>query len=135
MIYLLDTNACIVYLNRPISGVRRRLESLSPQDVAVCSVVKAELFYGAVKSKNPQRSLAVQLAFLSRFISLPFDDVAAQVFGEIRAESAILGTPIGPYDLQIAAIAKVHNLILVTHNISEFSRVKGLQIEDWENDG
>jgi tRNA(fMet)-specific endonuclease VapC len=135
VIYLLDTNACIVYLNRPISGVRRRLESLSPQDIVVCSVVKAELFYGAVKSKNPQRSLVLQLAFLSHFISLPFDDVAAQVFGEIRGELAILGTPIGPYDLQIAAIAKVHNLILVTHNISEFSRVKGLQIEDWENDG
>ncbi|MEA5503330.1 type II toxin-antitoxin system VapC family toxin [Halotia wernerae UHCC 0503] len=132
MIYLLDTNACIVYLNHPTSGVRRRLESLSPQDIAVCSVVKAELFYGAVRSKNYQRTLALQLAFLNNFVSLPFDDAAAKIFGEVRAELAILGTPIGPYDLQIASIAKVHNLILVTHNTREFSRVNGLQIEDWE---
>lgn len=135
MIYLLDTNACIVYLNRPMSGVRRRLESLSPQDIAICSVVKAELFYGARRSKNPQRTLALQSTFLNNFVSLPFDDAAATIFSEIRAELAIRGTPIGPYDLQIASIAKVHNLILVTHNTSEFSRVNGLQIEDWEEVG
>ena len=110
MIYLLDTNACIVYLNRPISGVRQRLQSLSPQDVAVCSVVKAELFYGAMRSHNPARTQALQEAFLNNFISLPFDDVAATIFSRIRAELTSLGTPIGPYDLQIAAIALVHQL-------------------------
>ncbi|WP_225977545.1 type II toxin-antitoxin system VapC family toxin [Nostoc sp. CENA543] len=62
--------------------------------------MKAELFYGAGKSKNPQRSLALQLAFLNRFISLPFNDVAANVSGGIRAELAMLGTPTEPYDLQ-----------------------------------
>jgi tRNA(fMet)-specific endonuclease VapC len=135
VIYLLDTNAYIVYLNRPISGVRRRLESLSPQDIAVCSIVKAELFYGAMRSKNPQRTLALQLAFLNNFVSLSFDDVAATIFGRIHAELATLGTPIGPYDLQIPSIAQAHNLILVTHNKSEFNRVNGLQIEDWEEEG
>ncbi|WYL96821.1 MAG: type II toxin-antitoxin system VapC family toxin [Gloeotrichia echinulata IR180] len=135
MIYLLDTNACIVYLNRPISGVRRHLESLRPQDIAVCSVVKAELFYGARKSNNPQRTLALQSGFLNNFVSLPFDDAAATIFGRIRAELANLGTPIGPYDLQIASITLTHNLILVTHNTSEFSRVNGLQFEDWEAEG
>jgi tRNA(fMet)-specific endonuclease VapC len=120
VIYLLDTNACIVYLNRPISGVRRRLQSLSPQDIAVCSVVKAELFYGAMRSNNPARTLAVQEAFLKNFISLPFDDVAATIFGRIRAQLVTLGTPIGPYDLQIAAIALANNLTLVTHNTREF---------------
>ncbi|MBE9212671.1 restriction endonuclease subunit S [Plectonema cf. radiosum LEGE 06105] len=78
MIYLLDTNACIVYLNRPMSGVRRRLQSLSPQDIAVCSVVKAELFYGAMRSNNPERTLALQSAFLNTFVSLPFDDEVLQ---------------------------------------------------------
>ncbi|MEH1766685.1 MAG: type II toxin-antitoxin system VapC family toxin [Nostoc sp.] len=132
MIYLLDTNACIVYLNRHISGVRQRLTMLSPQDVAVCSVVKGELLYGAMRSNNPVRTLALQEAFLNNFISLPFDDAAATIFGRIRAELAANGTPIGPYDLQIAAIAMANNLILVTHNVREFSRVNGLQIEDWE---
>lgn len=135
MIYLLDTNACIVYLNRPTSGVRRRLQSLSPQDIAVCSVVKAELFYGAMRSNNPKRTLASQEAFLKNFVSLPFDDAAARVYSRIRADLAALGTPIGPYDLQIAAIALANNLILVTHNTSEFGRVNELQIEDWEEEG
>ncbi|NMG18185.1 type II toxin-antitoxin system tRNA(fMet)-specific endonuclease VapC [Brasilonema bromeliae] len=135
MIYLLDTNACIVYLNRPVSGVRRRLQSLSPQDIAVCSVVKAELFYGAMKSKNPTRTLALQEAFLNNFVSLPFDDTAARIYSRIRADLAALGTPIGPYDLQIAAIALANNLTLVTHNTGEFSRVEGLQISDWEEEG
>jgi tRNA(fMet)-specific endonuclease VapC len=132
MIYLLDTNACIVYLNRPMSLVRQKLQSLSPQDIAVCSVVKAELFYGAMRSNNTTRTLALQEAFLNNFVSLPFDDAAATIYGRIRAELAASGTPIGPYDLQIAAIAMANNLILVTHNTGEFSRVNGLQIEDWE---
>lgn len=132
MIYLLDTNACIVYLNRRESGVRQRLETLSPDDVTVCSIVKAELFYGAMRSNNPERTLAMQQAFLNRFVSLPFDDQAALIYSRIRAQLATLGIPIGPYDLQIAAIALVNNLILVTHNTREFSRVDGLRLEDWE---
>lgn len=135
MIYLLDTNACIIYLNRPMSGVRRRLELLSPQDIAVCSVVKAELFYGAMRSNNPERTLGLQEVFLNNFVSLPFDDVCARVYGRIRAELAARGTPIGPHDLQIAAIALANDLILVTHNTGEFGRVNGLQIEDWEEAG
>lgn len=133
MIYLLDTNTCIVYLKRLNSSVGKRLQELSPSDIAVCSIVKAELFYGAMRSNNPTRTLALQEEFLNRFTSLPFDDSATLTFGRIRAKLAALGTPIGLYDLQIAAIALVHNLILVTHNIREFSRVEGLCIEDWEN--
>lgn len=71
---------------------------------------------------------------MNRFTSLPFDDIAAERFGDIRSYLADLGTPIGPYDLQIAAIALANNLILVTHNVDEFSRVEGLQLEDWEVD-
>ena len=68
MIYLLDTNACIVYLNKRNSGVMKRLQSLSPQDVAICSVVKAELFYGANRSNNPQRTLALQQKLIILFL-------------------------------------------------------------------
>ncbi|MGV0104756.1 Ribonuclease VapC [Nostoc sp. DSM 114160] len=128
----LDTNACIIFLNRPMSAVRQRLESLSPADIVVCSIVKAELFYGAMRSNNPARTLALQEAFLNNFVSLPFDDRAARIFGAIRADLGKVGTPIGPNELQIAAIALVNNLTLVTHNTREFSRVNGLVIEDWE---
>ncbi|MHC5672948.1 PIN domain-containing protein [Nostoc sp.] len=141
MIYLLDTNACIVYLNRPMYGVRQKIQSLSPQDVAVCSVVKAELFYGAMRSNNTTRTLALQEAFLNNFVSLPFDDSAATIYGRIRAELAAIGTPIGPYDLQIAAIAMANNLILVTHNTREYgyldlNEIKEIEVlpEDLEKD-
>lgn len=134
MIYLLDTNACIAYLNRPESGVRLRLETLPRQDVAVCSVVKAELFYGAMRTSNSERTLARQQTFLNQYVSLPFDDRSALIYGRIRAQLAASGTPIGPYDLQIAAIALANNLTLVTHNTREFSRVEGLRIEDWEEE-
>lgn len=132
MTYLLDTNTCIRYINGRSPGVIRRLQALQPADVAVCAPVKAELFYGAARSVNPQRSLAAQQAFLRPYASLPFDDAAAQEYGRIRADLAARGTPIGPNDLLIAAIAVAHGLTLVTHNTSEFSRVTGLAVEDWE---
>ncbi len=131
MIYLLDSNACIGYLNGRAVGVLRHLHAMSPSDV-VCSVVKAELFYGARRSHNPQDALRKQQAFFNRFVSLPFDDAAAQHAGRIRAELAAAGTPIGPNDLLIAAIALATALTLVTHNTREFGRVAGLRYEDWE---
>lgn len=132
MRYLLDTNVCVVYLNGRSSSLRDRLLATPTEDIVVCSVVKAELFYGAFRSNNPQRTLERQQAFLSQFISLPFQDEAALLAGRIRAKLANAGMPIGSYDLQIAAIALANNLTLVTHNIREFERVEGLQIEDWE---
>jgi len=132
VIYLLDTNTCIGYLNGRSIGVLRRLQALPSQDVAVCSVVKAELFYGSMRSNNPDRSLAQQQDFLNRFISLPFDDQSALIYGQIRAKLAASGTPIGPNDLLISSIALANNLIVVTHNTREFSRVEGLRLEDWE---
>jgi tRNA(fMet)-specific endonuclease VapC len=132
VIYLLDTNVCVRYLNGRSLSVRERLQATDVEDVAVCSVVKAELFYGAMKSNNPQRTLANQQQFLNLFASLPFDDIAAAIYGRIRATLSAQGTPIGSNDLQIASIALAHDLILVTHNTGEFSRVPGLRFEDWE---
>jgi tRNA(fMet)-specific endonuclease VapC len=75
--YLLDTNSCIRYLNGRSPGIMYRLQGLKPFEVAVCSVVKAELFYGANKSHNPSVTLAKQLNFLNQFYCYPFDDHAA----------------------------------------------------------
>jgi tRNA(fMet)-specific endonuclease VapC len=132
MIYLLDTNVCIVYLKGQNSHLKQKLDNILLSEIAVCSVVKGELFYGSLRSANPERNLRLQQEFLSQFLSLPFDDKSAVVFGEIRAQLAAKGTPIGAYDLQIAAIALANNLILVTHNTKEFSRIPQLQLEDWE---
>jgi tRNA(fMet)-specific endonuclease VapC len=98
----------------------------------MCSVVKAELFRGALRSVRPSVNRAKVDAFVQPYVSLPFDDAAADVCAIVRHQLEMQGIPIGPYDLQIAAIALVHNLILVTHNTAEFRRVPGLQLEDWE---
>src|SRR5690606_12838996 len=134
MKYLLDTNTCIRHLNRRSESIIRKLASLVPEDIAVCSVVKAELFYGARKSNQPERTLARQQLFLNRFTPQPFDDRAADIYGSVRAQLEARGTPIGPNDLMIAAIAVANGLILVTNNVREFSRVDGLQLDDWEDD-
>ena len=133
LLYLLDTNVCIVYLKGKSSNVNQRLKSLQRNNIAVCSIVKAELFYGSIRSNNPKKVLQVQKAFVEQFISLPFDDRCALIYGKLRANLASTGTPIGSNDLLIAAIALANDLILVTHNVREFSRVKGLKLEDWES--
>jgi len=91
--------------------------------------------YGAHKSPCREANLRLLAALFDRFASLPFDDPAAEQYGWIRAELATRGTPIGPNDLMIAAIALANELTLVTHNVGEFSRVTGLQVEDWQTEG
>ena len=130
--YLLDTNTCIQYISRRNPAIIHRLQARSPQDIFLCDVVKYELYYGAYWSAYPGQNLNVLWDFFSEFISLPFDGRAAQICGQLRAQLAALGTPIRPYDLQIAAIALANNLAVVTHNVKEFNRVNGLAIEDWE---
>ena len=132
MNYLLDTNACISYLNNANSQVRKHMQLLKPSQIVLCTVVEAELYYGVMKSANPSKNLERLLPFIRQFVSLPFDKSAAKEFGRIRAELNSAGTPIGPYDLQIAAIAVAYGVTVVTHNTREFGRVKGLPLVDWE---
>jgi tRNA(fMet)-specific endonuclease VapC len=132
MKYLLDTNTCIRYINGRSPGVLAKLPTIPIKDVVVCSIVRAELFYGSYKSQSPEISRQKQERFLLPYATLPFDDLAADTYGRIRAQLEQAGTPIGPLDTQIAAIALAHGLTLVTHNTREFSRVPGLLLEDWE---
>jgi tRNA(fMet)-specific endonuclease VapC len=101
--------------------------------VVLCSVVKAELVYGAHRSRQTEQNLKRLDHFFSAFRSLPFDDQAAIVYGRIRALLADAGRLIGPNDLLIAAIALANHAILVTHNTSEFSQVPDLKLEDWQS--
>lgn len=133
MTWMLDTNACIRYLNGRSPGLRTKLETVDPSRLLICSVVKAELFFGAARSNDPAKTLSKQKLFLSRFRSLPFDDAAAESYALIRADLSTKGTTIGPNDLLIAAICHCNNITLVTHNLAEFNRVSGLKIEDWED--
>jgi tRNA(fMet)-specific endonuclease VapC len=133
MMYLLDTNSCIRYLGGRSEPLRRRINRADPDEMVVCSVVKAELFFGAMKSKNPAKTLKEQKDFLDPFNSLTFDDQAAEAYGPIRADLERRGLPIGSNDMMIAAIAMANDLTLVTHNTAEFARIPGLRVEDWED--
>ena len=129
--YLLDTSPCIEILRDRSSKVRQRLKKHDPTDIYLCSIVIAELLYGARKSDHVAKNLALVKEFCAPFMSLPFDDRCANQYATIRTDLERVGMRIGANDLFIGAIAKTYDLILVTHNTDEFSRIGGLQLEDW----
>lgn len=133
MIYLPDTNALIRFLNPGSNAVKDHFLAVDPMSIRLCSVTKAELYCGAMKSSRSADNLKLLDELFANFDSFSFDDNAAVKYGEIRSELARKGTPIGPNDLMIAAIALAHNAVVVIHNMREFSRVAGLKTVDWEN--
>ncbi|MFZ5822421.1 MAG: type II toxin-antitoxin system VapC family toxin [Chloroflexota bacterium] len=131
MTYLLDTNVCIELLNKRDTLPARKLASVSPREIRLCSVVKAELYHGAYKSGREKNVTLVQ-AFSAAFESLPFDDLAAELYGRLRTLLEKQGRLIGPNDLLIASIALAQGVTLITHNVKEFSRIPDLTMEDWQ---
>ena len=131
MTYMLDTNICIYIMKRKPAEVLTRLKEAWEDGVALSSVTLAELEFGVCHSANPAKNEEALLRFLLPFTVLPFGEEAAAVYGHIRHELQSKGTPIGPMDMLIAAHAKSEGLILVTHNVREFSRVPGLSVENW----
>lgn len=131
MRYLLDTNVCIAHLNKKEPGIRKRLGALNAQDVFLCSVVKAELLFGARKSVSVQKNLALLELFFRGIPSLPFDDDAAEFYGGNCALLAKTGASIGSNDLMIAAISQANDLVIVTRNADEFRHIPGLRVEVW----
>lgn len=132
MTLLLDTNAWSKFLNKKSSTVQDRMAAADPQTLRLCSIVKAELLYGAFKGPNSEKKLSVLEDLFARVASLPFDDRAAAAAARARADLAAKGALIGPHDLLIAGIALASNVTLVTHNLREFSRIEGLRLLDWE---
>ncbi|CAN7619343.1 type II toxin-antitoxin system VapC family toxin [Pararhizobium sp. LjRoot235] len=129
--YLLDTNAVITLIVRKSEKLVSRLLDSPPGSIGLSSIVVHELYYGAHKSVKVEHNLETLRLLLADFPILDFDQADAFVSGEIRAALAVEGRPIGPYDVLIAGQAKARGLTLVTNNIGEFERVKGLQVEDW----
>lgn len=135
MKYLLDTNVCIRILKGSSPEIYQRISNIENSCIVIPSIVRFELFYGAFKSLYSEKTLNTLKAFLGFFDTVSFDNKAAMICGRIRTDLEKIGRPIGPYDLLIASTAMANNLILVTHNVKEFSRVKGLLFEDWEVPG
>ena len=130
--YLLDSNVCIHLLNERHPAIERSFRSRSPAEIALCSIVKAELIFSARHSQRVEANLQRLKLFFEPLTSLPFDDRCAEEYGQIRSDLTMQGKLIGPNDMLIAAIARAHDAILVTHNANEFGRIIGLRMEDWE---
>jgi tRNA(fMet)-specific endonuclease VapC len=129
MRYLLDANVIIDLLNNADSKLAKRVRRESPTDIAISAIVSHELFYGAYKSGRQVQNLGRIDAL--QFAVLEFDKEDSRQSGSVRALLVSRGTPIGPYDVLIAGQALARNMILITRNLDEFSRVPGLRAEDW----
>ncbi len=130
--FLLDTNACIAVLKRSSQPLLDRLRKASPGEIRICAITKGELLYGARHSARVAENLRALEVFWAPYASLSFDDRSAEEYAAIRADLAARGRPVGPNDLMIAAIARTHDLTVITRNVGEFSRVPGLRVENWE---
>jgi len=131
MRYLLDTNACVDYFTGRFPKVIRRIQGCSPEDLAVSSIAVAELRYGAEKSVHKQRNQERLDLFLADVQCVDFDANAALTYGRLRTALERRGAIIGPYDMQIAAHALSLAVVLVTDNVREFRRVRGLRVANW----
>lgn len=131
MPYILDTNTCIYFLNRSSERIISKMKGLSPSDIKLSTITVAELFFGAEKSRARKQNWAIVENFISNFELLPFDGTCCRNYAKIRTSLEKSGSPIGPMDLLIASITLAHSLILVTNNVKEFRRVKGLSVENW----
>jgi tRNA(fMet)-specific endonuclease VapC len=129
--FLLDTNVCVDFLNQRHPSVVERIRGCSPADLCLSSVVVAELRYGADRSERRAENHDRLDVMTAEIQCLDFDLAAASAYGGIRSHLESKGTPIGPYDMMIAAHALSRGLILVTDNEGEFRRISGLRIENW----
>jgi tRNA(fMet)-specific endonuclease VapC len=127
---MLDTNICIFTMKNKPKSVREAFNRHHGQ-LAISTITLMELIYGAEKSAYPQRNLSLVEGFAARLEVVEYDSHAAEHSGQLRAELAKAGTPIGPYDQLIAGHARALGLIVVTNNLREFQRVPGLRVEDW----
>lgn len=130
--YLLDTNIVIYTMKNRPAAVREAFNANEGQ-VAISSVTLMELFYGAEKSSDPRKNTHTIETFAARLEVLNYDTAAAQHTGQIRAELAKAGRPIGPYDQMIAGHARSLGLIVISNNVGEFERIPGLRLENWVN--
>ncbi len=131
MKYLLDANA-IIAIFKGHAGMLERLRRHQPRDFGIPAVVIHELYFGAYKSMRPRQNISRIQAL--QFEGLMFSPEDARCSADVRAQLAMQGAPIGPYDVLIAGQALSRDCILITRNTREFERVYGLRIENWEDE-
>jgi tRNA(fMet)-specific endonuclease VapC len=128
--YVLDTNT-LIYFFKGLGGVSNRVLAVPPKQISIPSIVLYELEVGIARSSSPKKRRKQLEDFTSLVKVLPFGTEEARSAASIRVDLEKKGQPIGPYDILIAAVALTSQSILVTRNTSEFSRIKGLRLENW----
>ncbi len=128
---MLDTNICIYIIKQQPESVLKRFLEYQVGDISISAITLSELHYGVAKSKRREKNSSALEEFLIPLEILPFDEEAAQAYGDIRTSLEKAGTPLGAMDMLIAAHAVSQGLGLVTNNTREFSRVSSLTIVDW----
>ena len=131
MKYMLDTNVCIDYMRGKNSALFKRMNDCQLGDLCISSITLSELLYGVYRSSDHIHNRDVLNKLLVKVDVLDYDSLASEAYGPIRNDLMKRGCPIGPLDMLIASHAKSKQMILVTHNTSEFMRVRGLAVEDW----
>lgn len=131
MILLLDTDTCIYLIKKKPSEVSRRFEEYAVGDIGISSVTAAELHFGPQKSQRPAQNGRSLEQFLLPLEIAELGQGAAAAYGSIRAALEKQGKPTGPLDTLTAAHAVSLGVTLVTNNTSEFTRVPGLQLDNW----
>ena len=131
MIYVLDTNICVYFLNGTFPSLAEEMARHASAHLAITSISAAELFYGAYHSAKPARNLESLQVFFSDLQILLFDSTAAREFGRLKEHARRAGKLPGPFDLLIASIVRSLGYTLVTHNVKEFSMLENLLITDW----
>ena len=130
MSYLLDTDTCIYWL-RNRQSVRERVREVGWNQISICVITVAELYYGAYNSNRVTENLARAEFFIQNLPVLPLNDTALRRFGELKAELRRIGQPIADFDLLIASVALAESYILVTNNTRHYDRIPELQLENW----
>ena len=131
MKWMLDTDTCIAIIKRRPESALKKLRGKSIGQVGISTVTLSELNFGAAKSSRREQAVAALAEFVLPLEVAPYDTEAASSYGGVRASLEKRGTPIGPLDTLIASHALSLDVILVTHNVKEFSRIEGLRVEDW----
>ncbi len=128
---MLDTNICIYIIKNKPLNVRKKLENYSFGEIAISSITVSELYYGAYKSDKREQNLLSLNNFLSPFNIIEFDMECSLVYGKIRTELEKKGEIIGSIDMLIASCSLAKDFTLITNNLKEFKRIKGLRVENW----
>jgi tRNA(fMet)-specific endonuclease VapC len=128
---MLDTNICSYVLRDRPPSVRKRFEKAGSGNLAISTVVLAELYFGAARHPKGAAIRREIDDFSARLEVLSWDEAAADHYGEIRTFLERNGTPIGAMDLMIAAHARSVGATLVSNDISLFSKVSGLKLANW----